>query len=78
MKENQTVTLDLNGHKLTNEEEKDTIVNNGALTIEDSVANGTIDNISHGKAAVKNMYGGTATLTGGTYTRSQEKGHFHE
>ena len=74
VKADQTVTLDLNGHKLTNEGKKDTIVNNGTLTIEDSAANGTVDNISHGKAAVKNMYGGTATLTGGTYTRSQEKG----
>ena len=32
----KTITLDLNGHKLTNEAGKHTITNNGTLTIKDS------------------------------------------
>lgn len=61
-----TVTLDLNGHKLTNAS-KDTIINNGNLTI---TGNGTVDNVTHGKAALINY--GTATLNDGNYTRSKE------
>lgn len=60
------VTLDLNGHKLTNVS-KDTIINNGNLTI---TGNGTVDNVTHGKAALINY--GTATLNDGNYTRSKE------
>lgn len=63
---NTTVTLDLNGHKLTNAS-KDTIINNGNLTI---TGNGTVDNVTHGKAALINY--GTATLNDGNYTRSKE------
>ena len=62
-----TVTLDLNGKKLTNEAKKDTITNNGTLTVK---GNGTVDNVSHGKGALVNK--GTATINGGTFTRSQE------
>lgn len=61
-----TVTLDLNGYKLTNAS-KDTIINNGNLTI---TGNGTVDNVTHGKAALINY--GTATLNDGNYTRSKE------
>ena len=44
---------------------------NGNLTIE---GEGTIDNVSHGRAAVYNELGASALLKGGTYTRSQENG----
>ena len=67
-----TVTLDLNGHKLTNASGH-TITNNGNLTVTGN-GNGTVDNISHGKAALYNNTGATATLNGGTFTRSAEKG----
>lgn len=76
----KTVTLDLNGYTLTNDgnatEKSHTITNNGTLTILDSSAGktGTVDNVTHGKAALVNNEGGTATLNGGTFTRSQEKG----
>ena len=60
------VTLDLNGYKLTNAS-KDTIINNGNLTI---TGNGTVDNVTNGKAALINY--GTATLNDGNYTRSKE------
>lgn len=67
---NTTVTLDLNGHNLTNVSGH-TITNNGNLTV---TGNGTVDNISHGKAALYNNTGATATLNGGTFTRSAEAG----
>lgn len=63
----KTITLDLNGHKLTNEAGKHTITNNGTLTI---TGTGTVDNVTHQRAAIVNN--GTATLNGGTYTRSKE------
>ena len=65
-----TVTLDLNGHKLTNASGH-TITNNGNLTV---TGNGTVDNITHAKAALYNNTGATATLNGGTFTRSAETG----
>lgn len=67
---NTTVTLDLNGHNLTNVSGH-TITNNGTLVV---TGNGTVDNISHGKAALYNNTGATATLNGGTFTRSAEAG----
>ena len=68
----KTVTLDLNGCTLTNEAGQHTITNNGTLTIVDTSAakSGTVDNVTHARAAIVNN--GTATLNGGTYTRSQE------
>ena len=66
----KNILLDLGGHKLTNVS-GNTITNNGTLTIEGT---GTVDNISHGKAAVYNNVGGTVILNGGTYTRSKENG----
>ncbi|PLS28778.1 hypothetical protein [Bifidobacterium parmae] len=71
----KTVTIDLNGYTLTNKT-ADTIVNNGTLTVTDSSAKktGVVDNVTHGKAAVKNTIGATATLDGGTFRRSQEAG----
>ena len=62
----KTITLALNGKKLTNVS-GDTITNNGNLTI---VGEGTVDNVTHGKADIYNN--GTATLNGGSYTRSKE------
>ena len=69
---NKNVTIDLNGHTLTNEAGKHTITNNGTLTIKDSSEGktGTVDNVTHAHAAIVNN--GTATLNGGTYTRSKE------
>lgn len=66
----KTITLDLNGHKLTNASGH-TITNNGNLTV---TGNGTVDNITHAKAALYNNTGATATLNGGTFDRSHEAG----
>ena len=66
-----TVTINLNGYSLKNKEGYHTIINNGTLTIE---GEGTVDNVSPGKGALYNNAGATATLKGGTYTRSEEKG----
>ncbi len=67
----KTVTLNLNGKTLTNEAGFDTIYvkMDGTLIINGT---GTVDNISHGRAAIFNN--GTVTLNGGTYTRSAEAG----
>ena len=76
----KTVILDLNGHKLTNDanaqDKSHTITNNGTLTITDSSDSkaGTVDNVSHGKGALVNNEGATATLEAGTLTRSDEAG----
>ena len=71
IEKNQVLTLDLNGHTLTNTGGRHTIENHGTLTIK---GNGTVDNISHGHAAIYNYPEGTVTLNGGTYTRSKEAG----
>ena len=72
----KTVTLDLNGKTLTNEDGQHTITNNGTLTIVDTSAakSGKVDNVSHGKGAVVNY--GVTVLNGGTFERSQEKGTY--
>lgn len=63
------VTLNLNGHKLTNEAGKDTItVELGGILI--VKGDGKVDNISDGCAAIFNN--GTVTLNGGTFDRSAE------
>ena len=69
--EGTTVTLDLGSYTLTNVEGQNTITNNGNLTIKGS---GTVDNVSHAKAAVFNDKTGEVILESGTYTRSQETG----
>lgn len=74
IKKDQVLTLDLNGHTLTNDNGRHTIENHGKLTIIDSKGNGTVDNISHGCGAIYNYPEGTVTLNGGTYTRSKEAG----
>ena len=64
------ITIDLSGKKVTNKSVDTITVALGAkLTI---TGTGTVDNVTHGKAALINN--GTATLDGGTYTRSQEDG----
>ena len=66
------VTLELAaGSKLTNKVGSHTIINNGTLTI---TGTGTVDNVSHGCAALYNAPGATATLNGGTFDRSHEAG----
>ena len=65
------ITLDLNGHTLTNTEKQDTITNYGILTI---TGDGMADNVSHQKAVVRNQAGGAVTISGGKFTRSQENG----
>lgn len=66
--EGVNITIDLNGKKIKNSVGH-TIMNNGTLTIE---GEGTVDNITHGKAALYNK--GTVTLNGGTFDRTQENG----
>ena len=68
----KTITLDLNGNKLTNKTNH-TILNNGTLTI---TGTGTVDNVTHQKAALYNK--GTATVEGGTFDRSKENGKTKE
>ena len=72
----KTVTLDLNGKTLTNEDGQHTITNNGTLTIVDTSAakSGTVDNVTHAKGAIVNY--GVTVLNGGTFERSQEKGTY--
>lgn len=76
----KTMTLDLNGHKLVNsatpqneavakENRKHTITNNGTLTIQDSVGNGVVDNVSHQCAALYNN-GTISEIKGGKFMRS--------
>lgn len=69
----KNVSLDLNGHKITNESDH-TITNNGTLTIKDSSEGktGTIDNVTHARAAVWNN--GDITLESGRFIRSEEAG----
>ena len=67
--EGKEVTIDLNGKTITNIDGQHTITNNGTLTI---AGVGTVDNVSHGKAALYNN--GVAVLNGGVYSRSLEAG----
>lgn len=71
----KNVTLDLNGHNITNKSGHTIKVeNDGELNISDSVGTGVVDNTSHGKAAIYNE--GEVTLNGGTFERSAEKGTY--
>ena len=66
----KTITLDLNGKKLTNKTGHTITVEQGAtLTIN---GEGTVDNVAHQKTTIYNK--GTVTLNGGTYDRSKEDG----
>lgn len=67
------ITIDLNGHTLTNVKSH-TIYNEGTLTLTDSTGKGTVDNVTHAKAAVYNAKGATITsITDCTLTRSKEQ-----
>ena len=73
----KNITLDLAGHKLTNTADNHTVIieKGASLTVLDSseakeAKAGTIDNVSHGKAAVVNH--GTFVLNSGSLTRSAE------
>ena len=69
------VTLDLNGHKITNVSGHTiTVEKGGKLNISNSVGTGVVDNTSHGKGAIVNS--GEVTLNGGTFKRSAEKGTY--
>lgn len=69
------VTLDLNGHKITNVSGHTiTVEKGGKLNISDSVGTGVVDNTSHGKGAIVNS--GEVTLNGGTFKRSAENGNY--
>ena len=67
------VTINLHGFTITNDPSSEgtgdtfTVNPGSSLTI---AGEGTVDNTSHGKAAIYNN--GTVTLNGGTYTRSAE------
>lgn len=64
------VALELNGKTLTNKNGSTITVALGAeLTV---TGTGTIDNVTHAKAAIWNN--GTCTLSGGNYTRTKENG----
>lgn len=66
--EDKEITLDLGTYTLKNASGH-TITNNGTLTI---IGSGTVDNVTHARGALVNY--GTATLKGGTFTRSAEAG----
>lgn len=69
--EGKNIELVLNA-KLTNQSDHTIVVKRGAtLTIS---GNGTVDNVTHQRAAIHNEVGGTVILNGGTYTRSKESG----
>ena len=69
----KSVTINLNGFTITNDPSSEgtgdtfTVNPGSSLTI---AGEGTVDNTSHGKAAIYNN--GSVTLNGGTYTRSAE------
>lgn len=66
----KTLTINLGTHNITNQSDHTITVEPGAnLTI---TGNGTVDNVTHAKAAIWNE--GTVTLNGGAYTRSGETG----
>lgn len=70
VKGDKSITLDLNGHKLTNASGDTITVKIGAsLTIKGS---GTVDNKTNAKGAIFNE--GTVILNGGTYDRTSETG----
>ena len=68
--EGAELTLNLNGKTLANHENH-TITNKGTLTI---TGDGTVDNVTHARAAIQNEPGGNVVLNGGAYTRSKENG----
>ena len=77
----KTIRLELNGKTLTNDASLTkthtiTVALGGALTVQDTVGGGVVDNVSHACAAVWNN--GTTVLNGGKYDRSKENGQNKE
>ena len=71
------IVLDLNGKKITNDPTSTvthtiTVAYGGKLTVQDTVGDGVVDNVSHARAAIWND--GTTFLNGGKYDRSLENG----
>lgn len=68
------LTIDLNGHSIVNSDANANhtidVSETGKLTIEDSIGTGTVDNVTHAKAAIMNN--GEVVLEGGKFTRSIE------
>lgn len=77
VKAEKPVTINLHGFTITNDPSSEgtgdtfTVNPGSSLTI---AGEGTVDNTSHGKAAIYNN--GTVTLNGGTYTRSAENSSY--
>ncbi len=68
----KTITLVISDGVTITNSTSHTITNNGTLTI---TGNGTIDNVTHAKGDLVNVYGAAATLSGSvSYTRSKEAG----
>lgn len=65
--EKQTVTINLNGHKIT-VSMGDAILNKGILTI---LGNGEVSTSASGSAAIANVPDATCTVNGGTYSSSK-------
>lgn len=83
----EVVTLNLNGNTMSGKIVNNgtlTITGNGKISVtgDHAITNsgtltingGTVDVLTHGKAAVYNNLGATATINGGTFFRSQEAG----
>lgn len=73
---NKTITLNLNGHKITNTNGQNTITVASGATLNvidtDRQLKGSVDNTTHGKAALYNN--GTTVISAGKWMRSQEVG----
>ncbi|QHK17705.1 hypothetical protein JS82_06115 [Methanomassiliicoccaceae archaeon DOK] len=67
----QTVTLDLNGKTVTNVDDHTITVKSGELTVK---GKGTVQNLTHQKAALAAYPGTKVTLNGGTFDRTNETG----
>lgn len=72
--QNVNVTIDLNGHKITNASGQHTIVNNGTLTIKDSKTDGQIINNAEGHSVLQNEPGAMATIENGKLYKSNNTG----
>ena len=67
----QEVTLNLNGKTVTNVDDHTITVKSGELTVK---GEGTVQNLTHTKAALAAYPGTTVTLNGGTFDRTNETG----
>ena len=69
---NTKIVIDLNGHTLSNKSGHTITNRSNRFEVKDSVGTGVVDNTSNGKAALYNDVKATATLNGGSFTRSAE------